>query len=290
MDFFSIDVETANPDFSSICQIGLVEFRNGSINDKWESLIDPEDFFDPVNISIHGIEENHVKGAPLFPDVYSELENRLRESIVICHTHFDRVAFSRAAEKYDLNRPNWIWLDSAKVVKRTWKEFSRRGYGLKNVAFHLGIEFDHHDALEDARAAGEVMVKAIHESNLSIEEWTKRANQPIGFSLSEPYVTNNISMDGNPDGSLYGEVIAFTGALTIPRIEAAKLASEVGCEVASTVKKSTTILVVGDQDITKLAGYKKSSKHRKAEKMIRNGQDIRIIKESDFKKIIDMNY
>jgi DNA polymerase III subunit epsilon len=43
------------------------------------------------------------------------------------------------------------------------------------------------------------------------------------------------------------------------------------------------MLVVGDQDIKRLAGHKKSSKHRKSEELIANGIQIRILKESDFK-------
>jgi len=52
------------------------------------------------------------------------------------------------------------------------------------------------------------------------------------------------------------------------------------------VTKNTTLLVVGDQDISKLAGKNKSSKHLKAEQLISKGQLIRIIKESDFKKLV----
>jgi len=31
---------------------------------EWCSLIDPEDYFDPINIYIHGITETDVAGAP----------------------------------------------------------------------------------------------------------------------------------------------------------------------------------------------------------------------------------
>lgn len=51
--------------------------------------------------------------------------------------------------------------------------------------------------------------------------------------------------------------------------------------------RDTTILVVGDQDIRLLAGHDKSSKHRKAEKLIKDGYSIRIIGESDFLLMIE---
>ena len=49
--FIAIDVETANPDLVSICQVGIVTFSNGKAVEYWQSLIDPEDEFDPINVS-----------------------------------------------------------------------------------------------------------------------------------------------------------------------------------------------------------------------------------------------
>ncbi len=36
MNFLALDVETANADYSSICQIGIAEFREGEVVDKIE--------------------------------------------------------------------------------------------------------------------------------------------------------------------------------------------------------------------------------------------------------------
>jgi DNA polymerase-3 subunit epsilon len=85
----------------------------------------------------------------------------------------------------------------------------------------------------------------------------------------------------------YGETVVFTGALSLPRREAAHLAALAGCDVGNGVTKATTILVVGIQDTDKLAGYDKSSKHRKAEQLIESGQSIRIISEKDFIEIVN---
>ena len=87
---------------------------------------------------------------------------------------------------------------------------------------------------------------------------------------------------------MYGEVLAFTGALEIPRREAAEMAARIGCQVEPGVTKRTTILVVGDQDVKKLAGHEKSSKHRKAEGLISKGQVIRILRETDFRGLAQL--
>lgn len=61
LTFNAIDVETANADRASICQIGVVHVREGAIAERWQTLINPEDWFDPWNISIHGIDESNVQ-------------------------------------------------------------------------------------------------------------------------------------------------------------------------------------------------------------------------------------
>jgi len=92
MNFVAIDVETANADMASICQIGLVKCENGILSDEWKTYVDPEDYFDGINVSIHGIDESVVKGAPKFPELADTLRSYLEGTVVICHTHFDRVA------------------------------------------------------------------------------------------------------------------------------------------------------------------------------------------------------
>lgn len=283
MQFAAIDVETANPDMGSICQIGIARFEGGQLVEEWVTLVDPEDYFDDVNVSIHGIGPRMVKGKPKLPDVADNLRRLLESTVSVCHTHFDRIALIRAFTKYGLQPLSTSWLDSARVVRRTWKDLAYKGYGLANVCNRIGYEFKHHDALEDAKAAGYVLLAAMRESQQDLEAWSKRIKQPLFPELSSQGAA--IHRDGNPEGDLYGEVLVFTGALELPRTEAANLAASLGCEVAPGVTKKTTILVVGDQDITKLAGYEKSSKHRKAEELVADGIPIRIITESAFKAL-----
>jgi len=118
MDFVVVDVETANPDLSSICQIGIASFRDGSLADTWESLVNPEDYFDPVNVSIHGIDNDRVKDAPTWPEIFPQISSRLTGEITVSHTPFDRTAIRRACSCYALQICECIWLDSARVVRR----------------------------------------------------------------------------------------------------------------------------------------------------------------------------
>lgn len=282
MEFVALDFETANADMSSICQLGFVHFKDGLLREEWKTYVDPEDFFDEINVSIHGIDETTVKGSPILPDIASHIYRYLDGRIAVCHTHFDRVAIYQACIKYGLRVPVCTWLDSARVSRRTWEQCAWSGYGLKSVCEMLGYQFSHHDALEDAKAAAQILLAAIDKTGLDLNGWLRRIEQPIDPSNTSA----NIHRDGNPDGALYGEVIVFTGALDFPRREAANMAAKIGCTVMNGVNKQTTILVVGDQDVKKLMGHEKSSKQRKAEELIRRGQTLRILRASDFKELV----
>ena len=285
MDFVAIDVETANAKMSSICQIGMARYSGGVLIQEWKSYINPEDHFDGINVSIHGIDEAKVADAPTFKTVAGILKEYLENRVAVSHMPFDRVAISQASLKCEIIVPSCRWLDTARVVRRTWKELSKSGYGLQNVCNSIGYTYNCHDALEDAKAAATVLLAAMKLSGMDLDAWLIRAGQPVDPNS----IGGRVSREGNPDGPFYGEVLVFTGSLCIPRSEAADLAAKVGCRVDSGVTKRTTLLVVGDEDVERLAGHDKSSKHRKAEELIQSGQPIRMIQESDFSELVQLS-
>jgi len=161
MRFYSLDVETANPDQASICQIGIGVFEDDKLVDTWKSYINPQDYFHWRFIEIHGIDSLTVKRKPTFPKVYPKLRRLLENNIVVHHSPFDRIAFHKAFNKYGLEPFEAKWLDSVNVAKQAFGDGSLEGgYNLANLAAYLDIEFRHHDALEDAIACGLIIIKA----------------------------------------------------------------------------------------------------------------------------------
>lgn len=282
-DFIALDVETANEEYWSICQIGLAYFKDGQLVDTWKSYVNPETEFSYMNISIHGITPEMVKGAITLPELFHTVRETVPGAIVAHHMPFDRLAFQRCANHVGGNLFDCHWLDTARVARRTWEEVRQKGYSLSNLSKMLDIRHDcPHDALDDAITAGQVLLKAVESSGVTIHEWLTR-------SKAKRYSTNLreiANAEPDPDGSLYGEVIVFTGALSMTRVEAARLAYQAGCNIDVGVTRNTTLLVVGGQDISKLAGHDKSGKHRKAEELIQKGLPIRIIGEVDFQQLI----
>lgn len=252
MNFAALDVETANEDLASICQIGLAEYEDTALVREWKSYVDPEDDFSGLNISIHGIDESVVAGSPTFASLWDSLNAALAGRVVCCHTSFDRASIRRACAKYRLNEPACVWLDTARVARRAWPQFAHGGYGIKNLAEFLKYSFAHHDALEDAKASARILLAAIEATGLDLDGWLKRTEQPLDLSVVP---AGAISLEGNPEGALFGEVVVFTGTLGLTRREAADMAAQSGCTIRPDVTKNTTILVVGNQDIKRLAGH-----------------------------------
>jgi DNA polymerase-3 subunit epsilon len=282
MNFLAVDVETANADMASICAIGFVYFKDGQEAKRLSFLINPEDEFDGINIGIHGIHPQDVINAPKMRDVFPSINAALNTAIVVHHTHFDKVALCRAAERNGFDIPACRWLDTAKVARRAWTKYAKRGYGLKDLASDFGINFEHHQAAEDAYCAGEILIRALRETGTTVDDWfTLFANPP---SKSRAY-REKITREGDDNGPLAGEILVFTGELSISRNEAADLAARIGCDVTNGVTKQTTILVVGDVDIRRSKDL--TAKHAKAKKLIESGQRIRILGESDFRQLVN---
>jgi DNA polymerase III subunit epsilon len=162
LDFVVIDVETASAHCSSICQVGIAVFLNGQLAECVHTLVNPETEFSTFNISIHGIYPEHVAGRPTWREFYPRFRKSVDGCILASHTFFDREAVVGACLRYDLDMFACArWIDTCAVARRTWPELPN--HKLASLAKHFGIEYRAHDAAEDARAAGEILLLAIEE-------------------------------------------------------------------------------------------------------------------------------
>ncbi len=166
MEFICIDVETANDDPGSICQIGVVSFCDGHAVEFWQSQVQPETVFLPANSRLHGINAQTVISAPLWPKIHEELENRIVGRIVASHTYFDQTAIHSASQRYGLKTFEVrCWVDTCALARECWPHL--RSYKLAHLARCFHIRFQAHDALEDARCAGEVLLHCARVHGMS---------------------------------------------------------------------------------------------------------------------------
>jgi DNA polymerase-3 subunit epsilon len=266
-DFVVIDVETACSRVSSICQIGIVGFRNGAEMFAYETLVDPCDEFSSFNTRIHGISCDHIVGQPTFGHIHATIDGHLSGRITVAHSYFDKGALAAACRVHERSAIETTWLDSVRVAKRAWPELP--SHRLNVLTRFLGVRHKHHDALSDARAAGMVIVRAIDHTGIDLAGWLTPAAQR-GGSAPKPAT----------DGPLKGARIAILGA---PRDGAlAQWLAQKGARVAASVGTTSTMLVVSaDQPFGRFAHA--SAAYRRAEELRRAGSRIEIVSEEELR-------
>ena len=204
--FVALDVETANRNGGSICQIGIVTFEHGRIVDEWQTLVNPRARFDAGNIRVHGIRPQDVDDAPTFRQIAGEIHERTTGQIVVAHNaNFDRSCLRYAHGEARLMEPDARWLCTVRVARRAWAGELER-FGLKVVAGHLGLRFQHHDALEDARACGQVLVAACERTGLCARDWLERVERPVRERPAR--TAPSVLSQADPGGSISARALA----------------------------------------------------------------------------------
>ena len=183
--FIALDVETSCGDSASICQIGLACVRLDHSIHTWSAFVDPLLPFSPFNVELHGISAKTVENAPTFAEMWPKLQLLLTRHPLVQHSRFDEHAINAACKVHGLFRPRLSWSNSVTIARTAWPELKGNGgHGLANLKQHLSLEFRHHDAGEDARAAALVVLRAEADLNKTFEKIT---SNNAAFQLSFPF-------------------------------------------------------------------------------------------------------
>jgi DNA polymerase-3 subunit epsilon len=160
MDFVAIDFETANSNRCSACALGLVEVSAGHIISEQSWLIDPEQHFDGMNISIHGITPSMISGKPTFYELWPTLEPLLKGKMIVAHNaSFDMSVLRNCLDQSSLTYPTFQYFCTYLLGKKILHQLP--SHKLNVIAEYFGIRLKHHDALDDARAAARILLKLL---------------------------------------------------------------------------------------------------------------------------------
>ncbi|MEZ6138251.1 MAG: exonuclease domain-containing protein [Pirellulaceae bacterium] len=160
MEFVAIDFETANGQPNSACQLAAVVVRDSDIVEEHSWLIrPPRMYFSPMNISVHGIRPKDVADAPTMEEVWSVLSALIDGQTLVAHNaRFDMGVLIHSLAAYDIACPAINFACTRVLAKAAWPGKAR--YGLKPLGTWLGIDFKHHDALEDSRVCARIALAA----------------------------------------------------------------------------------------------------------------------------------
>jgi len=163
MNFVAIDFETANSSRSSVCSLAAVTVENGKIVRSAYSLIRPPVMkFDYRNIQIHGINPEDVMNKPTFNQLWARICPHLENKIVIAHNAaFDISVLRCILQEYSIPLPKFKHACTVQIAKKTWP--GGENYKLDTLAKKFQIDFEHHNALHDARACAQIAILAGQE-------------------------------------------------------------------------------------------------------------------------------
>ncbi len=149
-----IDVETPNRNNNRICSIAAIRTDSlGNETGRYYTLVNPECEFDYVNIGIHGIHPEHVRGAMLFPDLWNQrLHDWVSNSVVVAHNaRFDINVIKKAMDSYGIDDIPFSYIDTMRMAKKVYPEAEK--YTLPILCQAAGVSMGtHHDAKCDAEA------------------------------------------------------------------------------------------------------------------------------------------
>lgn len=302
MNFVAIDFETANEKRNSPCSIGIVVVKNGEVTERIHHLIKPKEMrFMPINIGIHGIRPSMVKDESEFNEVWDKIKHHFDGNLVIAHNAaFDISVLRNTLELYNIEAPSFDYMCTMKLSRNFYKQLDNAK--LNTVNNFLGYEFNHHDALADALACSNILLKISDELEIKdINEISKLIGVTVGkvdkygYSPSSTkgrvlrtsgklFLRENKRESYNM-GAFRDEVVVFTGGLgSMTRDEAIMLVRKLGGSVGSSVTKKTTCLVTNAKDIEGLLREEMSNKLKKAVDLRGKGQEITFLNEDEFLK------
>lgn len=173
MKIASIDFETANHSRVSMCAASVAVFEDGELIESPYWLVKPPQghgwFIPEWTNDLHGISHEDVRHAPEFSHIAAEFLSRLTNAdIVVAHNaRFDMEVLRQTLDHFQLPRPAFRHLCTCTLARRVWPELPN--HRLNTVAAHIGHEFRHHHAQDDAVAAGRVMLEMMNHLKAAMQ-------------------------------------------------------------------------------------------------------------------------
>ena len=156
--FVVFDVETPNRLSNRMSAIGITVIENGEITDEFYSLVNPEAHFDYFNVQLTGINEETVRSAPVFPEIWTQIEPMMSSGLLVAHNAvFDMGVLKKCLSDYGIGwKPYVRYLCTVQMGRRVLPGMSHK---LNVLCDYYGISLDHHQAASDSRACAEILLR-----------------------------------------------------------------------------------------------------------------------------------
>lgn len=159
--FVVVDLETTggSSERDAVTEIGAVKVRGGEVLGEFATLVDPEQGIPPAVVSITGITDAMVTGAPRLDTVLPSFLEFARGAVLVAHNAPFDTGFLRAGcSRHDLAWPKPDVVCTAKLARRVLTRDETPNHKLGTLARILNARTEPvHRALDDARATTDVL-------------------------------------------------------------------------------------------------------------------------------------
>ena len=286
-DYCVLDTETTGLSayYDEVIEIGILRVRNNQIVDRYSQLIQPEYEIDSFITALTGITNEMVAEMPSIMEVKDTVLSFLGDDIILGHnTSFD-IRFLNEGFGIKLNNK---YMDTMQFARKVYPEFTH--HRLTDLTKYLKLSNNEHRTIADCIATKELydtIKKTMADKGLCIEDLWASEKHHGGKGIDiRTIIPTTVEID--EDGFFYGRHVVFTGKLEkMVRKDAMQLVVNLGGILDNSVTKKTNYLILGDNDYNAILHGEKSSKHKKAEKLKLEGNDIEIIDELTFYDLLN---
>ena len=287
-DFVAVDLETTglSTEYDDIIEIGAVRYRDGTPVATYAQLVNPGHDVDDFITELTGITNEMLEGQPPIADVLPGFMDFLADDIVIGHNvNFDINFLYDNCQNCGLKAVSNDFVDTLRVSRRMLPEL--KNHKMDTIAEALQLPGrDLHRAAGDAVIAANIYLELLHRPEFEAAMESYRDHR-----YSAPLRAATITATPGKadfDSPLFGMYVVFTGTLEkMTRKEAMQIVADIGGIPADSVTQKTNFLVLGNNDYCKAIKDGKSSKQKKAEKLILAGADLQIMPEAVFYDLIN---
>lgn len=286
------DIEVLNSDPSSVCSIGIVELCDMHVVSNYYSLIRPKNMtFDVYRYNVHHIKIADLKKAPSFTEVWQEIAHYFDHKIVVAHDVQGDMANLRAAMKRNKIAYPSCMMSCTNVLAHLLEPDLEK-YSVSDLCQNFAIDLAQaHHALDDARACASILQ---HLLSLAKVKTLASLHEKYHIAFGEMhanYYRNIISPEHAASVSpkihyLTNLSIAFTGNMVTSKEELHAQLKHVKAYYNREVNTHTSYLVIGSLGYKKVRYGKENRKVLKALSLQKEGQDLKIIHENEYLKLL----
>lgn len=296
-DYTVIDIETTglSPEYDKILEIGALRVRDNKVVESFQTFVAPqleedeelEYYIPPYVENLTGITVDMLADAPVIDECLKSFIDFVGDDVIVGHNvNFDINFIYDNLEYNNLEAFSNDFVDTLRLSRKAFPELPKHTLEKLREAFNISSEGSHR-VIADCYAAIKIYNECKNVAEKSgFDEWIRKVCSSVSKNPAAS-VTEGNPEKFNESSPFFDKTCVFTGTLSkMVRKDAMQMVVDIGGHVADSVTKKTNFLIMGEQDYSKFADGKESSKTKKVKALQEKGQIIHIISEEDFYQII----